>query len=134
MSIVKQWQQLPRTIDHVGYTFQLEFRPFANCLYVGYFVNRVFATGRDKKTAFSLGYWTDKRAKYHTSSVGTPLLTGVPLFFEDDAELSHSLQTLYRYVVENFGYTPFIKADTRPVDAEFEELRPLSIAAVAAGV
>ena len=127
MSIVQQWQQLPRIINHVGYTFQLELRPYGKGLWIGYFVNHCFSKSREKKTAFSLGYWTDKRVKYHTSAVGTALLTGVPLFFEDDAELAHSLQTLYRYIVENFGYSPFINDNAPPMHADYEIIGPLSI-------
>jgi hypothetical protein len=122
MTIATHWQQLPRTIDHAGYTFQLEYRKFAACWYIGYFVSQCNSRKRDKKTAFSLGYWTDKRPSLHTSSVGTPLLTGVPMFTDDNEELAHSLQTLHRYLVEKFGYTSPITAANAIVDAEFEEI------------
>jgi hypothetical protein len=71
-----------------------------------------------------LGFWTDKRTKYHTSSVLTPLLTGVPLLTDDNTELEYSLQILEHYLVKNFGYTPPIKAETTTIDATFEEIPP----------
>ena len=124
MSIVTHWQQLPRTITHAGYTFGLDIRPFGRCLYVGYFLLRCNSRQRDKLTAFGLGFWTDKRPRCHTSSVETPLLTGVPLFSDDDAELERSLQTLHRYLMQNFGYTQCISDEAAIFDAQFEEIPP----------
>jgi hypothetical protein len=122
MTIASQWQQLPRTIDHAGFTFQLEYRKFAACWYIGYFVNACFSRQRYKKEAFRLGFWTDKRPALHTSSVDTPLLVGVPLFSDNNEELAHSLQTLGRYLVQQYGYTSPITEANAFIDAEYEEL------------
>ena len=128
MRICTEWQQLPRTIVHAGYVFQLEYRQFNRIWYVGYFVSRCESKKRDKRTAFSLGFWTDKDPKRHTSSVGTPILTAIPMFNDSDRELLTSLRALQRNLAQNFGYTSPISATDATFDADFEEIHPLCIA------
>jgi hypothetical protein len=120
-------RQLPTSIRYVGYVFQLEYRQFNQIWWIGYFVSRCESKKKDKKAAFTLGFWTDKDPKTHTSSVETPLLTGIPLWDDDDQELYHSLRALERNLVQNFGYTPPISAIDTAQDTEYEEIRPLSI-------
>ena len=129
MRICTEWQQLPRSIVHAGYVFQLEYRQFNHIWYVGYFLARCESKKRDKKAAFILGFWTDKNPQRHTSSVGTPILTAIPLFNNDDEELAVSLHALRRNLVNNFGYTPPMSPSEPTIDTDFEELRPLSIEA-----
>lgn len=125
--IAAQWKQLPRTITHVGYVFQLEYRQFNHIWYIGYFLTRCESKKRDKRAAFNLGFWTDKNPKNHTSSVGTPILTAIPLFEDSDAELLISLRALERNLVKDFGYTPPISVEYSTFDTDFEEIQPLSI-------
>lgn len=128
MTTVALIYALSRPVHYVGYTFQLSVRPLRGCMYVGYFVTSCESRRRDKKTAFELGFWTEKRPQAQTSSVDTPLLVGVPLFDNTDEELHHSLTTLLRYLVEQFGYQPPENVVTMTINTTYSDVTPLSIA------
>lgn len=120
--------QLSKPIQHVGYSFHFAIKPVNEVIYAGFFLSICHSSSRYKKEAYKLGFWAEKRAKYQTNAVYTPLLVGIPLFFDDDQELHVTLKALLKYVITQFGYVPI--GDQTPVatiETAYSDITPLQL-------
>ena len=122
VTIIKLLQQLPERIHYAGYRFTLSFERENG--FIGYFLSECFSKNRDKREAFKLGFWYEKKSRLRLSSCESNYLFKIPLNSDDDLELFFTLDYFIEYLTKQ-GFIDRKTEDLEPEYSQFDTVQPL---------